>query len=187
MASIDHIEKLDALDKLSVVTYRTGITLFGIALILFSLAIADDIGLIIIENVHLMDFSLTLIAVSSAMSAANLHVYDKKVRLIITWAAWIGLVLLITIDSEQLVWLPIGFLCACFSGIALKESFCFKVIGLKAIPFLLCISILMLAIEIWLIAIICLFLSGIIFIFLAIQKWKMPLHFDIGNKANYQI
>ncbi|MUK71081.1 DUF2301 domain-containing membrane protein [Aliivibrio fischeri] len=187
MASIDHIEKLDALDKLSVVTYRTGITLFGITLIVFSLAIADDIGFILIKNDYLMELALALFAGSSAMSAANLHVYDKKVRLIITWSAWIGLVLLITIDSEILAWLPIGFLCACFSGIALKESFCFKVIGLKAIPFLLCISILMLAIEVWLIAIICLFLSGVIFIFLAIQKWKMPLHFDIGNKANYQI
>ncbi|OCH13987.1 DUF2301 domain-containing membrane protein [Aliivibrio fischeri] len=187
MTSIDHIEKLDALDKLSVVTYRTGITLFGITLIVFSLAIADDIGFILIKNDYLMELALALFAVSSAMSAANLHVYDKKVRLIITWSAWIGLVLLITVDSEILAWLPIGFLCACFSGIALKESFCFKVIGLKAIPFLLCISILMLAIEVWLIAIICLFLSGIIFIFLAIQKWKMPLHFDIGNKANYQI
>ncbi|OED51419.1 hypothetical protein BEI46_04285 [Aliivibrio fischeri] len=187
MASIDHIEKLDALDKLSVVTYRTGITLFGITLIVFSLAIADDIGFILIKNDYLMELALALFAVSSAMSAANLHVYDKKVRLIITWSAWIGLVLLITIDSEILAWLPIGFLCVCFSGIALKESFCFKVIGLKAIPFLLCISILMLAIEVWLIAIICLFLSGVIFIFLAIQKWKMPLHFDIGNKANYQI
>ncbi|ACH66856.1 membrane protein, putative [Aliivibrio fischeri MJ11] len=187
MASIDHIEKLDALDKLSVVTYRTGITLFGIALIVFSFAIADDIGFILIKNDYLMELALALFAVSSAMSAANLHVYDKKVRLIITWSAWIGVVLLITIDSEILAWLPIGFLCACFSGIALKESFCFKVIGLKAIPFLLCISILMLAIEVWLIAIICLFLSGVIFIFLAIQKWKMPLHFDIGNKANYQI
>ncbi|MUK60413.1 hypothetical protein GNP81_12495 [Aliivibrio fischeri] len=187
MASIDHIEKLDALDKLSVVTYRTGLTLFGITLIVFSLAIADDIGFILIKNDYLMELALALFAVSSAMSAANLHVYDKKVRLIITWSAWIGLVLLITIDSEILAWLPIGFLCVCFSGIALKESFCFKVIGLKAIPFLLCISILMLAIEVWLIAIICLFLSGVIFIFLAIQKWKMPLHFDIGNKANYQI
>ncbi|OCH34137.1 DUF2301 domain-containing membrane protein [Aliivibrio fischeri] len=187
MASIDHIEKLDALDKLSVVTYRTGITLFGITLIVFSLAIADDIGFILIKNDYLMELALALFAVSSAMSAANLHVYDKKVRLIITWSAWIGLVLLITIDSEILAWLPIGFLCVCFSGIALKESFCFKVIGLKAIPFLLCISILMLAIEVWLIAIICLFLSGVIFIFLAIQKWRMPLHFDIGNKANYQI
>ncbi|MEI8597035.1 hypothetical protein P4S64_03275 [Vibrio sp. M60_M31a] len=32
------------------------------------------------------------------------------------------------------VWLSLGFVFVTFSGIALKESFCFKVPGLKLVP-----------------------------------------------------
>lgn len=185
MANPEHIEKLDLLDKLSVITYRTGITLFSLALCLSSVAIADDISLILI-NGPIKEIALIFIALSSAMSAANLHVYDKKIRMIITWSAWIGLVLLIQLDNSQLLWLPLGFLFVTFSGIALKESFCFKVMGLKLVPILLCVSTFMLALEVWIIPIICFALCGMIFLFLSIQKWRMPLHFDIGNKAYYQ-
>ncbi len=185
MANIEHVETLDSLDKVSVITYRLGITLFSFTLFLSSLAIADDIALVLIDG-SLKEFAFISLALSAAMSAANLHVYDKKIRMIITWSAWIGLVLLILLDDSHFFWLPVGFLFITFSGIALKESFCFKVIGLKLIPFLLCIATLMLAMEVWLITLICLTLAGVIFLFLAIQKWKMPLHFDIGNKANYQ-
>lgn len=185
MANTEHVETLDTLDKISVITYRLGITLFSISLFLTSLAIADDIALIIIDG-SFMQLALFCLVSASAMSAANLHVYDKKIRLLITWPTWVGLVLLIALENSQLVWLPLGFLFITFSGIALKESFCFNVFGLKIVPFLLCILTVMLALEVWLIALMCLFSCGVIFLFLAIQKWRMPLHFDIGNKSYYQ-
>ncbi|PQJ89935.1 DUF2301 domain-containing membrane protein [Aliivibrio sifiae] len=185
MANTEHIEILDSLDKISVITYRLGITLFSLTLFLSSLAITDDISLVLIDG-SLKEFTFITLALSAAMSAANLHVYDKKIRMLITWSAWIGLVLLSLLDDSRFFWLPVGFIFVTFSGIALKESFCFKVMGLRLVPFLLCIATLMLAMEVWLIALICLALSGVIFLFLAIQKWRMPLHFDIGNKGNYQ-
>jgi len=185
MANTEHIETLDLLDKISVITYRSGITLFSLALLLSSLAIADDISLILI-NLPIKTLSLALLALSCAMSAANLHVYDKKVRMIITWSAWIGLILLTQLDDSQLLWIPLGFMFVTFSGIALKESFCFNVAGLKMVPILLCISTFMFALEVWIVAILCFSLCAVIFLFLSIQKWKMPLHFDIGNKKLYQ-
>ena len=185
MANTEHIETLDFLDKLSVVTYRSGITLFAIALCLSCLVIADDVGFIFID-IQFKELAFFTLTLSSAMSAANLHVYDKKIRLFITWSAWIGLVLFSLLDDSRFPWVPIGFLFVTFSGIALKESFCFNVFGLKLVPFLLCTATLMLAIEVWIVALLCLMATSIIFFFLAIQKWKMPLHFDIGNKANYQ-
>ena len=30
-------------------------------------------------------------------------------------------------------------------------------------------------------------ISGVLLLVLAIQKWRMPLHFDIGDKTKYQI
>ncbi|OCH13044.1 MULTISPECIES: DUF2301 domain-containing membrane protein [unclassified Aliivibrio] len=185
MANTEHVETLDSLDKVSVITYRLGITLFSFSLFLCSLTIANDMSLILIDG-SLKEFAFITLAISSAMSAANLHVYDKKIRIVITWSAWIGLVLLSLLIGSHLVWIAIGFLFVTFSGIALKESFCFKVLGLKFIPFLLCAATFMLAMEKWVISLICLTIAGVIFLFLAIQKWKMPLHFDIGNKSNYQ-
>lgn len=185
MANTEHIEKLDNIDKFSVITYRCGIALFSLALLLSCIALSDEIGLIALEQ-PLDKLAYLALAVSSAMSAANLHVYDKKIRIIITWSTWIGLVLLSPLDNSHYFWLPIGFLFITFSGIAMKESFCFSVPGLKAIPFLLCTAVLMLALNIWIIALACLTFSSVVFAFLAIQKWRMPLHFDIGNKAYYQ-
>ncbi len=83
MANIEHVETLDSLDKVSVITYRLGITLFSFTLFLSSLAIADDIALVLIDG-SLKEFAFISLALSAAMSAANLHVYDKKIRMIIT-------------------------------------------------------------------------------------------------------
>ncbi|PMO31187.1 hypothetical protein BCT07_17615 [Vibrio breoganii] len=184
MANPEHKEHLDGLDKVSVVCYRLGITLFALSLLtLFS---AELLCVLEMETAPLLrEWSINGIAVSSALSAANIHVYDKKVRAIIAWSSWIGLALFIVLPTKE--WLYIGFIFITFSGIALKESYCFKVKGLNLVPLLLISSVLVLWMKEPTILAPLVGLSGFIFAVLAIEKWKMPLHFDIGKKDNYEI
>ncbi|MFC0173855.1 DUF2301 domain-containing membrane protein [Vibrio comitans] len=184
MANPEHKEQLDGLDKISVVSYRLGITLFALSLL--SLFSAELLCVLELETAPVLrEWSINFIAVSAALSAANIHVYDKKVRAIIAWSSWIGLALFIVLPSKE--WLYIGFIFITFSGIALKESYCFKVKGLNLVPLLLILSVLVLWMKEPTILAALVGLSGLIYTVLAIEKWKMPLHFDIGNKANYEI
>lgn len=184
MANPEHKEHLDGLDKISVVCYRLGITLFALSLLtLFS---AELLCVLEMETAPLLrEWSINGIAVSSALSAANIHVYDKKVRAIIAWSSWIGLALFIVLPTKE--WLYIGFIFITFSGIALKESYCFKVKGLNLVPLLLISSVLVLWMKEPAILVPLAGVSGFIYAVLAIEKWKMPLHFDIGKKDNYEI
>ncbi|MEZ9864634.1 DUF2301 domain-containing membrane protein [Vibrio breoganii] len=184
MANPEHKEHLDGLDKVSVVCYRLGITLFALSLLtLFS---AELLCVLEMETAPLLrEWSINGIAVSSALSAANIHVYDKKVRAIIAWSSWIGLALFIVLPTKE--WLYIGFIFITFSGIALKESYCFKVKGLNLVPLLLISSVLVLWMKEPAILVPLAGVSGFIYAVLAIEKWKMPLHFDIGKKDNYEI
>ncbi|MFT6985906.1 MAG: putative integral membrane protein [Psychromonas sp.] len=186
MANPEHVEVLDTFDRLSVCMYRTGISLFPIALLSYVLLLANELS-----GFNLITIStqtpLILLASATALSSANLHVYDKKIRAIISLSGWIGLLLSILLNDSHYLWIAQGFMFFTFSGIALKESFCFKVAGLKITPALLCLSVFMIAFKQSMIIIVLLFIVSLIFVFLAQAKWRMPLHFDIGNKANYQI
>ncbi|WP_052772130.1 DUF2301 domain-containing membrane protein [Vibrio mexicanus] len=125
--------------------------------------------------------------VASLLIAGNLHVYNKRVRYIITSSGWIGVALMAILLSTNQLWVAYGFMFVCLSGVALKESFCFKVVGLKLVPLLLMVAVAGFALNrpVW--SIVVLVIACAILGYLAYEKWKMPLHFDIGNKANYQI
>ncbi|MFV8412428.1 hypothetical protein [Vibrio owensii] len=125
MANTEHQETLDSLDKISVCLYRFGITLFAMALLVFS------------------------VLISGAISSSPL-VYQTSV-------------------------------------IALKESFCFKVPGLKMVPAFLAVATFALWFNLPILAAITMLLAGLVMGFLSFAKWRMPLHFDIGIKANYEI
>lgn len=183
MADTDHKETLDILDKLSVGLYRTGISLFALSLIGFSvLAFGWFSGLD--DHYHSV---LVMIGASAALSAANIHIYSKLVRLTISWSSWVGLLIMLSDYDLNRVWLSLGFIFVTFSGIALKESYCFKVTGLKLVPILLTVSTFALFIDLLTIAAITMLLVGMIMGYLSIAKWRMPLHFDIGIKANYEV
>lgn len=186
MAETEHIAQLDNFDRLSVCLYRLGITVFSGSLIALAVWYLLPLSSFT-PSVNSQYWILVLIMVGSALSAANVHVYNKYVRAVIAWSSWIGLVLFYSDMELQRVWLSLGFLLVTFSGIALKESFCFKVFGLKLVPLLLATSVGLLAFSLTIYAAILLFISGVILMYLSIQKWRMPLHFDIGNKANYEI
>lgn len=183
MADIDYQETLDFWDKLSVSLYRAGISLFSISLIGFS-ALAFDWFSGLGEYYR---SALVMIAIAAALSAANVHIYSKTVRLVISWSSWVALVLMLSDFELSRVWLSLGFVFVTFSGIALKESYCFKVPGLKLVPVLLAVSSFALCFGFQVVAAIAMMIAGFIMGYLSIAKWRMPLHYDIGIKANYEV
>lgn len=186
MADPDFVEKLDVLDKISVSLYRLGISLFSLCLLLYSLILFSKAGWLgtLVSFEH---YIIVGLCVSSALSAANIHVYSKAVRAVIAWSSWIGVVIMASQPTELFFAAGLGFLFVTFSGIALKESFCFRVIGLKFIPLFLAPATFLIISQLWLAAGLLLLVSSFILSYLSVQKWKMPLHFDIGKKSNYQI
>lgn len=180
MANIEHQETLDSLDKLSVCLYRLGISLFALTLIALAM---------VVYGVFLQGYqwALTSICVAGALSAANVHIYSKRVRVVICWSSWIGLILMVSDFELSRVWLALGFIFVTFSGIALKESFCFKVPGLKLVPVLLATATFSFWYELPILAALSMLIAGLIMGYLSIAKWRMPLHFDIGIKDNYEV
>ncbi len=183
MANPEHEEILDGIDKLSVCLYRSGISVFALSLIALSAILASN-------NPSVIDYYpiiLLIIGISAALSGGSIHVYSKMVRVVINWSAWVGLILMVSDPTQLRTWLSLGFIFVTFSGIALKESFCFKVVGLKLIPVLLIAATLSILLKQQIVSSIILAISGLIMGYLSIAKWRMPLHFDIGIKANYEV
>ncbi|WP_295891109.1 DUF2301 domain-containing membrane protein [uncultured Vibrio sp.] len=185
MANPEHREPLDKLDKISVIGYRIGIALFSLSSAWYCLA-----GFVELSwgslSANASFNPAFLFSLATALSAANLHVYDKTIRGIITYSGWIGIVLLVALSSSEMIWCAYGFIFVTFSGIALKESFCFNVFGLKLVPLILGLATFFMAINYEWVVLGLLSINSIVFGYLAVQKMKMPLHFDIGNKSNYQ-
>lgn len=148
------------MDYLTVVIYRSGFVLAAIMLLIlpfqFSMA---QIGLL----------------VSGIMLASSLHLYLKIFRYLFQFVMWIGLLCQV-FEIESLAWrsslLVIGGLCY-------KEYFCFRVWGLNFQPILLALLWLASILQIsWIFAPLAILCGGLAF-FLSVQKWRMPLHFDI--------
>ncbi|HHF3149175.1 TPA: hypothetical protein ACPJ2A_000963 [Vibrio diabolicus] len=130
----------------------------GISVFAFGLIAMTISGLHLIEGSAFYDRNvLLIIAIAGVLTAANIHVYSKTVRTVINWSTWVGLLFMV---SDP---------------------------GLKAVPVLLAIATFAFCFEILTVANIATGLSGLIMGFLSISKWRMPLHFDIGIKANYEV
>ncbi len=72
-------------------------------------------------------------------------------------------------------------------GLCFKEYFCFRVPGLRAQPILLAALWLALALNVPFAAQGLAALSALLFLVTAFAKWRMPLHYDIGDKTKYEI
>lgn len=164
-----HIQSpMDFWDYLTVILYRLG---FGVAAVMlgvlpFSPSIAHN-GLLI----------------AAAMLASSLHLYLKSIRLSLQFALWIGLLCQIFGVPS----LALGAALLVLAGLSYKEYFCFRIIGLNYQP--LSLALLWLSLQFgWqpLTYALCA-LSSLLLCVLSVQKWRMPLHFDIGDKTKYQI
>ena len=164
-----HIESpMDAWDKATVIAYRCGFTLAGPAL-LFSLWQPEPARLAIL--------------LAATLCAACLHIYLKNFRLVLQFGTWAALLL----NAFGYPQLALGAAFFTLGGLAYKEYFCFRVFLLNGQPIFLAALWFALQLQWTLIAQILTLISATLFILLAIAKWKMPLHFDIGDKSKYQI
>lgn len=181
MADINIKEKLDMLDRIQVILYRTGIMLSGFALFL---PITNTFF-----NGSIFYFQPTLI-LACILIASSLHIYSKVIRYLLSHATWLALVIF---TMNQLLELQLhpgwinGFLLITLSGIAFKESFCFNIPGLKLMPLILLTATIAQLNNAQPVFIATCSVAALLTLFMSIAKWRMPLHFDIGDKSKYQI
>lgn len=180
MADPQHQEVLDIWDKIGVILYRLGLSL---AALLFWAECLEGFHLIAALNLG------TWLLLPAAACGFGLHIYLKSIRLLLQGAGWVALLLSIAaihLQSSPLALLSLGACYLLLGALCFKESLCFKVPGIRWMPILLAadwVATLMAWSQLHLGL---LFLAGLGFSAVSIAKWRMPLHFDIGNKANYQ-
>lgn len=160
---------MDGLDYLSVILYRLGFTLAAIV-----------VGLL---PWKLIPWNLELILVCAALCASSLHIYLKSFRLLLQFATWVGL--LCALFGFPMIALGGAFIT--LGGLCFKEQFCFKVPGLQFQPVILAALWFSLQLQVDIAATIFATIAGLLFLATAIAKWRMPLHFDIGDKTKYEI
>lgn len=180
MADPQHQAQLDFIDILSVFLYRLGIVLSAFTLCIPYLS----------YTYALLYLYMPMLAISAALMASSIHVYDKQIRWIIHFSAWLALMLFPLVWRSQQEFLMIAInalLFVTYSGVALKESFCFRLPGLKLVPVLLIISLLANWQDYGTISLLSQSGCAILFIAMSIMKLRMPLYYDIGDKSRYQI
>ena len=186
MANPEHTPEMEGLDYLTVAWYRVGLTIFAISIALH--ALEELIGWVVLG-----EWFLPLVGLSAASASANMHLYDPRFRWFVPLMSWIAFALLLFVLNaagavrEIGSLIGLGFFYAGMGMLAVKESFCFKIWGLPMVPFLLAGAILLRLGGANLIAAICLAVAALLYLWMVIAKWRMPLHFDIGDKSAYRM
>ena len=185
MADPHHVPEMDALDRATVVLYRTGIAISALSLGLLAAApFLPGVPAAIPRG---------MVLAGTALIVADLHLYDKRIRWVIGASAWVGAGLAFagaTAPAAVAHWLAhagLGFLFVSLSAIALKEQFCFRIPLLRAVPALLAVSLVPLVLGATQLATVFLAPAALVFAAMGVAKARMPLHYDIGNKAAYQV
>ena len=199
MANPEIVSELDSFDRLTVRIYRAGLT--GCALFLGALGAAKFAGefpeLLGRSHFEATDFNLRWLwlglAVSATLSVINLHIYDRKIRWLLQCFIWTGAYIHLSwayssTGSGNLWFLAgSGFIFATLSTFAMKEQHCFKIPIVKSIPLLLIGSLFPLVFGVLWASGALLLSAAMVYLLMAVAKWKMPLHFDIGEKSKYQV
>ncbi|QLB44044.1 DUF2301 domain-containing membrane protein [Mannheimia pernigra] len=164
-----HIKSpMDFWDYLTVIIYRSGFVLATLMLFLLPYYTSTaQLGLLM----------------AGTMLASSLHLYDKTFRLIFQFSAWLGLLCYIT----NLPLLALGAMLLVIGGLSYKEYFCFRIFGLNFQPILVTALWVAFMLEWSLLVQILSITCGVLLLVLSVQKWRMPLHFDIGDKSKYQV
>ncbi|RRJ85193.1 DUF2301 domain-containing membrane protein [Aestuariirhabdus litorea] len=180
MADPNVIATLDAFDRTLVRIYRTGISLA--ALYLLS-AVGHWAGQ------PLAPFRQALLMLAATLMASSLHLYDKRIRYALLMSTLLGLLWAALAPRLGVPALPLlveGLLLVTLSGVAFKESHCFRVVGLRWVPLLLLAMVLARAAGSGTLAVSLSLVAGGLMGYLALRKWQMPLHYDIGDRSKYQ-
>lgn len=166
-----HIQSsMDWLDKATVLIYRIGLTLAGPVVLAFGWEMS---------SIPSLEFTL----ICAAMCASSLHVYMKNFRLLLQFATWVGLACYVL----GFPMIGIGGAFITLGGLCFKEYFCFRVPGLPAQPLIMALLWFSVFYDWSLVSKTLSAISALLFVIVAIAKWRMPLHFDIGDKSKYEI
>ncbi len=164
-----HIQSpMDFWDYLTVIIYRSGFIIATLMIFLLP---------------YQSELAQKGLLVAGTMLGSSLHLYLKQFRLIFQFAAWIGLLCAIF----NLPSLAFGAMLLVIGGLSYKEYFCFRIFGLNFQPILVGILWFAVLFEQTMLIQILSGICGLLLLILTIQKWRMPLHFDIGDKSKYQI
>lgn len=164
-----HIQSpMDFWDYLTVIIYRSGFIIATLMIFLLP---------------YQSELAQKGLLVAGTMLASSLHLYLKQFRLIFQFAAWVGLLCAIF----NLPSLAFGAMLLVIGGLSYKEYFCFRIFGLNFQPILVGILWFAVLFEQTILIQILSGICGLLLLILTIQKWRMPLHFDIGDKSKYQI
>lgn len=167
-----HIKSdMDWLDYLTVITYRLGFVLAVPSILL--LPWEAETGFPALKACY----------VAATMCACCLHIYMKTFRLLLQAATWGGLVCYVLGFGM----FGLGGAFITLGGLCFKEYFCFKVPGLRAQPLLLAVLWFALVLHVDFVAQGLAALSALLFLIVSIAKWRMPLHFDIGDKTKFEV
>ncbi|MGB5684208.1 MAG: DUF2301 domain-containing membrane protein [Candidatus Electrothrix sp.] len=186
MANPEHTPEMSSLDNMTVALYRTGLTIAAVTALIYS--VERIIGVQILGI-----FYLPVFAAGIALASADVHLYDPKFRWFFPFVSWIGFVILafaytlkgISPLADTLANLSLGFFYVGAGMFALKESFCFRIIGLPLVPLFLCGSVLNRLLGSSSVEPYFLLPAALLLTWLVIAKWRMPLHFDVGDKSMY--
>ena len=164
-----HIKSpMDFWDYLTVIIYRSGFVLAMLAVLLLP---------------YQSDFELKGLLLAGTMLGSSLHLYLKQFRLIFQFSVWIGLLCFIF----GVPILALGAMLLVVGGLSYKEYFCFRVFGLNFQPIFVAVLWFAFVFEQLVLVQIFSVIIGILLLILSIQKWRMPLYFDIGDKTKYQV
>ena len=165
-----HIKpEMDWLDYLSVILYRLGFVLAAPSVLLLPWDTPFP--------------AEKMIFVAATMCASCMHIYLKPVRLLLQAATWGGLACAV-LGFESF---GLGGALITLGGLCYKEYFCFRVPGLPAQPLLLAGLWVAWVLDFVMVAQGFAALSALLFLIVSIAKWRMPLHFDIGDKSKYAV
>lgn len=178
-----HVKQiLDNVDKATIITYRLGLLITGLALSLLALQQ--------IFYPYWFKQIVVIIALGCLLQASSLHIYDKQIRWLLVNATWVGCwltaVSLIT-TGLWVAYVSLGAFMITLSGLAYKESRCFSLPLLKVIPVLLVISWLLIIFSLnhWAASI--LLIVSALYLYMLWCKINMPLHYDLGDRKKYEI
>jgi len=165
-----HIQSnMDWLDHLTVCIYRMGFTLcFPVIALL-----PWDLGYPM-EN---------YVLICAIMCASSLHIYMKFFRLLLQMAMWVALISVLLGYPE----IGLGGTFITLGGLCFKEYFCFKIPGLPFQPLILAALWFSLQFDMDFTSKVLATISSLLFLVVSIAKWRMPRHYDIGDKSKYDI
>ncbi|MFT4622785.1 MAG: putative integral membrane protein [Myxococcota bacterium] len=177
MADPHHVEVLDAHDRRTVLAYRAGLLVSAVGLSWSAAAQLTGEG----EQV-----GWALVVIGTALAIANVHLYAKSVRWAIRACGVGGLAVLAVGGWPLAEQAGHGLLFVSLSALAFKEWFCFRIPGLRLMPLLLAAAVLARMAGAAPVAGALLGASGALYAVLAVGKLRQPLHFDVGDKSQYE-